>query len=332
MEEQHGHRHKIPMDMLPLDAVLAHVHALTGPISSGHMAPEQPQAGAAGDSCMYRHLPADIYHADRDALSCSLMKPLLISPAHFQAALVACEKASEARDFGTLVHLLVLQPELASRELAVFPGIAERKTAAGRNAFDQFAQAQLGRLVVDEPTFAQGLRVAQKVMAARYKGRQLRDFIEESIPEATIYFTEPATGLRMRIRIDAYHPDLTFDLKTSRFALARAFMRDAVDKDYDLQSYMYSLGRCLFEGATSPKPFVFIVAENEAPYSVSTLQAGDTFMGNGAHKFQACAAAFKACTQAGYWPDLSGNGVLEIEPWQQFGAHIGWQGGLAAAA
>lgn len=311
---------------LPFEIAMAHAQAFGG------LAAEQPLAGVAGDSCMFKHLPSDVYHADRDALSCSLMKPLLISPAHFQAGLVACEKPSDALDFGTLVHLLVLQPELASKDLAVFPGIAERKTAAGRTAFDQFAQANGGKLVVDEPTFAQGRRVAQRVLDAGYKGRRLQRFIEESIPEASIYFTEPSTGLRMRIRMDAYHPEITFDLKTTRFAQPRAFMRDAIDKDYDLQSYMYSLGRCLYEGATTAKPFVFVTAENTAPYSVSTFEAGQTFMGNGANKFQACAAAFKACTESGYWPDLSGDAVLEIEPWQQFSGKPGWQTALASSA
>lgn len=305
----------------PLAAALADVLAFSG------SQPEQPQLGVAGDSCLLRHLPADVYHADRDALSCSLMKPLLISPAHFQAGLVACEKSSDARDFGTLVHLLVLQPHLASRELAVFPGIADRKSA-----FEDFALMHVGKLVVDEPTFAEGRRVAQRVMETRYKGRPLQKFVEESIPEATIYFTEPSTGLRMRIRLDALHPEISFDLKTTRFALARSFMRDAVDKDYDLQSYMYTLGRCLYEGVTIPKPFVFVAAENSAPYSVSTYQAGETFMSNGAAKFEACATAFKACTESGYWPDLSGDGTLDIEPWQQFSGRSAWQAALASSA
>lgn len=307
---------------LLFDLSMAHAQALGG------MPPdEQPLLGVAGDSCMYKHLPADVYHGDRDALSCSLMKPLLISPAHFQAGLVACEKSSAARDFGSLVHLLVLEPELASRDLAVFPGIGDRTSA-----FEEFELAHPGKLVVDEPTFSEGLRVAQRVMDARYKGRPLGRFIEEAISEATIYFTEPSTGLRMRIRIDSYHPEFSFDLKTTRFAQARAFMKDTVSKDYDLQAYMYSLGRCLFEGVTTPKPFVFIAAENAAPYSVSTYEAGPTFMGNGANKFQACAAAFKACTESGYWPDLSSDGVLEIEPWQQFSGKPGWMAALATSA
>ncbi|MEJ8839373.1 PD-(D/E)XK nuclease-like domain-containing protein [Ramlibacter sp. AN1133] len=311
------------MDTISLSSSLAQAQAFAGLHGAEH-----PTSGAAGDSCLYRHLPADLYHADRDALSCSLMKPLLISPAHFQASLVACDRPSDAKDFGTLVHLLVLQPELASRELAVFPGIAERKSAAGKDAIEQFEQKHVGKLVVDEPTLAEALTLAHKVLETRYRGRPLHDFIAESIPEATIYFTEPSTGLGMRIRIDAYHPDITFDLKTSRFAAARAFLRDAVEKDYDLQSYMYSLGRCLYEGITTPKPFVFVVAENAAPHSVSTLEAGPTFMGNGAHKFQACATAFKACTQSGYWPDLGSDASLDLEPWQQFSGKPAWHAAL----
>lgn len=311
---------------IPFDVAMAHAQALGGLSPS-----EQPLPGVAGDSCMFKRLPADVYHADRDALSCSLMKRLLISPAHFQAGLVACDKPSDALEFGSLVHMLVLQPELASKELAVFPGIAERRTAAGRRAFDQFEHANAGKLVVDEPTFAEGRRVAQRVREARYKGRPLQRFIAESIPEATIYFTDPSTALRMRVRLDAYHPEISFDLKTTRFAHAHAFMRNAVDKDYDLQSYMYSLARCLYEGVTTPKPFVFVAAENMAPYSVSTYEAGQTFMGNGANKFRACAAAFKACTETRYWPDLSGDSVMEIEPWQQFSGKPAWQSALGSS-
>lgn len=307
---------------LSLDIAMAQVQALTGQ----HMT-QQPTMGVAGDSCMFEHMPAHDYHADRDALSCSLLKPLLISPAHFQAGLAVCETSSEARDFGSLVHLLLLQPEAVSQELAVFPGIPDRP-----QTLRKFAALHPGKLVVDEPMFATARRIAQKVADTPYKGRALGRFIEEAISEATIYFTEPTTGLRMRVRMDSYHPDISFDLKTSRFASTRAFARDAEERGYDLQAFMYSLARCLYEGTTAPKPFVFIVAGNTAPHSVSTLVAGETFLGNGALKFQACAAAFKACTASGYWPDLSSDGTLEIEPWQQYSAKQGWQAALATRA
>jgi hypothetical protein len=299
----------------PLNPALA---AATG-------APETPTPGASPDSLLFRNLPAHAYHADRDALSCSLLKPLLISPAHFLTALAACEKKSNARDFGSLVHLLVLQPELVGSEVAVYPGPSDRT-----NAFKEFEDLHPGKLVVDEPTFANARRLSAKIMETRFRGRSLGRFIEEAQREVTIYFTEPATGLRMRVRIDINHPEFTFDLKSTRHAVARLFARDAVAFDYDLQAFMYSLGRCLFDGTEKAKPFIFIAAENDDPFSVSTFEASSNFIGNGSLKFQACAAAYKACSASGFWPDLSCESTLDIEPWQQFSAKQGWQGNLAA--
>jgi hypothetical protein len=180
-------------------------------------------------------------------------------------------------------------------------------------------------------TFALSHRLAAKVSETRYKGRPLGRFIEESMCEASIYFTESVTGLRLRIRLDAYHPDISFDLKTTRHATAAAFARDAVELGYDLQAYMYGLGRSLYEGAPR-KPFVFITAETSQPYSVSTFDAGASFIENGAAKFQACLTAFKACSATGYWPDLSCHTSLEITPWQPFSPRQEWRQGLGLEA
>ena len=306
------------MDNFDLAEAMANVASLEG------LQEPPTENGAAGDSVMIRDLPAHQYHADRDALSCSLLKPLLVSPAHFKAGLTECPKSSDARDFGTLLHLLLLQPTQVGSEVAVYPGVVNART----KEYKEFEARHPDKLVVDEPTFASARRLAEKVAATRYKGRPLQLFIEESICEPSIYFTEPTTGLRLRIRPDAYHPDLTFDLKSTRFAALRAFTRDAIERDYDMQAFMYSFGRCMYEGTEKAKPFVFITAETSAPHSVSTLTAGERFLNNGAAKFQACVAAFKACSQTGYWPDLGTDAELDIEPWQQFSPSAGWRAAL----
>lgn len=72
---------------------------------------------------LFTDLPAAVYHADRDALSCSLLKPLLRSPAHFHLALANGGAATAAKDFGSLVHLLLLEPEKTVSALAVYPGV-----------------------------------------------------------------------------------------------------------------------------------------------------------------------------------------------------------------
>ena len=303
---------------IPLSEALAGVRCLM------RQHEEEPLPGAEADSLLLSNLPADEYHADRDALSCSLLKPLLVSPAHFQAGLVALPKNSPAKDFGSLVHLLLLQPELAGQELAVYPGIGSSRDPD----FKTFLACNAYRLAVDEPTFAEAMRLVHKVAESPYKGRPIGRFIEESMCEATIYFTEPVTGLRLRIRLDAYHPDISFDLKTTRHGMPEAFARDAVDLGYDLQAFMYGLGRRLYEGGPAA-PFVFIAAETQQLHSIGIFDAGATFLENGAAKLQSCLATFKACTETGYWPDLSSQTTLEITPWQQFVPRQEWRSGLA---
>ncbi|MDR7097537.1 PD-(D/E)XK nuclease-like domain-containing protein [Hydrogenophaga laconesensis] len=113
-------------------------------------------------------------------------------------------------------------------------------------------------------------------------------------------------------------------MKSTRHASVQLFTRDAVKMDYDLQAFMYSLGRSLFEGTSSSKPFVFIAAESNEPFSVHTLEAGGSFLNNGAKKFQECLSVYKACSDTNYWPDLSSNGVIEIDHWHQYTPTRSW--------
>lgn len=220
---------------ISMDDALADIRAMAAQ-ASAHYASEP---GLDSDSVLFPKLPASIYHGDRDALSCSMLKPLLVSPAHFQASLVETSPPSAAKDFGTLVHLLLLEPERVGIELAVYPGVG----SARDRAYKAFLEANRHRLAVDEPTLAEARRLVQKVASTKFRGRALIKFIEESKTECSVYFTEPNTKLRLRVRFDAYHPDISFDLKTTRRGDTAGFAADAVDFHYDLQAYMYSMAR-----------------------------------------------------------------------------------------
>jgi hypothetical protein len=248
-----------------------------------------------------------------------MLKPLLISPAHFQSSLAQTPASSAAKDFGSLVHLLLLEPERVGSELAVYPGVGH-----GRDrTYKAFMEANSYRFAVDEPTLAEARRLVQKIASTKFRGRSLIKFIEESKTECRIYFTEPTTKLRLRVRFDAYHPDVSFDLKTTRRGDTSGFVADAVDLHYDLQAYMYSAARKVFEGESNAAPFVFISAETAEPNSVCTHLSGESFLENGAAKLQECLATYQACTMVNHWPDLSCHTTLEIAHWQQF--RPGWE-------
>jgi hypothetical protein len=279
--------------------------------------------GFAPGSKMYANMPAHQYHGDMDALSCSMLKPLLTSPAHFQANLYNSIKATKTMDFGSLVHALVLEPRQLGNAFSVYPGVADGRS----REYKEFLEQQAGRLVVDEPTFNKARYMAEKILHRVVFGRPFGDFVNEGVPEATIYAVEPTTGLLLRTRQDLLHPEFTFDIKTTRHAVSRAFVRDAIDMHYDLQAFMYTFARSMYEGRTKV-PFVFIAAESENPHSVHQVTAGETFMTNGAKKFQEVLSVYSACTEAGHWPDLSRDIEAEIEHWQSFDARSDWKAAL----
>lgn len=287
-----------------------------------------PVAGFAANTRMYVDMSSDEYHSDKEVLSCSALKPILISPAHFQTHLLTIGTSSKVKDFGTLVHALVLEPALVGNEVAVFPGVYDGRS----DEYKAFAAANVARLVVDEPTFASGRALAEKVLHRMVFGRPFGDYIAEGEPEVSIFFEEQVTGVALKIRPDLKHPEFTFDLKTTRHSTLGAFIRDAVSLDYDLQAFMYSYGRALFEGTDKPKPFVFIGAESSEPHSVHVVRAGDSFLGNGAQKFQEALTVYKACMSSGLFPDASGEGTAEISYWDSFKPETKWKDTMAALA
>lgn len=283
-------------------------------------------SGFSAGSRLYRNLPAEQYHSDEEAVSCSMLKPLLISPAHFQANRLKRNKATKAMDFGSLVHCLVLEPQQLSAGFAVYPGLADGRSAE----YKEFLTNNPTRLIVDEPTYAHGRQLAEKILHRKVFGRPFGDFVAEGIPEASIYVVEPKTGLQLRTRLDLYHPELSFDLKSTRQSSVDGFVRDALDMHYDMQAFMYTCARALYDGPRKAPPFVFITAESDEPHSINQISAGETFMDNGARKFQEVLSVYEACTKADYWPDSSTNAEVEIAHYQSFTPKQDWRSQLTA--
>ncbi len=273
--------------------------------------------GQLADSLKILNLPAEDYHQDIAVQSCSLLKPLLVSPAHYKAQFFESNSSSKAKDFGTLIHTLVLEPQAFAARYAVYEGQKD-----GRDAeFKAFVKAHAGQTVIDDVSLQAAKRMTQKVLERRFRGRPFADYLAEGEKEVTIYFTDPATGVRCRVRVDLLHPEFVFDLKTALSVIQGEWLRQALNLHYDLQSYMYSLAECLVAGREKPLPFVFIVGENSGPNSVSAYTAGESFITKGGKKYQEAISAYAACSKLDHWPDLGEEAVLELEHWMAAAAN-----------
>jgi len=267
--------------------------------------------GLLANSRKVSNLDDHLYHSDLHIQSCSMLKGMLESPGHYQSALTARRVASKSMDFGTLVHLLVLEPHQLLSKAAIFPG-ANPTAAESR----EFNAAHKGMMVFDEPTFHMAEIARDKLLGQRVLGRLFGDFVAEGEPEASIYYTDPDTGVECRTRQDLRHPEAIFDVKTTTYAHTREWVRHALSLHYDMQAYMYSLADCLYSGIENPRPFVFMTVENAYPLSTGARRAGVNFMVAGSRKYKHAITSYAACARADYWPCPGGEEVIDINTWE----------------
>lgn len=266
--------------------------------------------GAMPD-CFKRTLPSHVYHADREILSSTMIKPMLVSPADYINSLLTF-KRTKAMDYGTMLHMQVLEPHTKNEVVAIFPGPLD--TTEGR----AFVAQNPDRICISLADYSELVTAADVVRSSHFRGRPFYKFIEEGEVEPSIYYKDPVTGLACRTRPDLMHPEFTFDLKSTRYNCPIMFQRDAVDLHYDLQAYMYSLARCIFEGTTKAKPFIFVKVASSGSFSTHFMPCSDDFIKNGHEKYVAALTAIKACSDTDHWPAPHGEVAMDLLPWQTF--------------
>ena len=285
-------------------------------------------AGKLAGSYKVACLPAADYHADFQTQSCSLLKPMLVSPAHYKDQFFNGYNGSKSKDFGTLLHTLLLEPHRLAVDYAVFAG---RKDGRDRD-YKDFCAENPGKAVIDDVSLQEARTLAEKMMHRLVRGRPFGDYLAEGEKEVTIYFTDPTTGVKCKTRIDLLHPEIVFDVKSAVSVVQHEWLRQALNFSYDMQSYMYLLAECLYSGRDKPLPFVFVVGENDRPYSVSAFTAGESFLTKGAGKYQAALTGYAACSRINHWPDLGEEDTLELEHWMATSNEPSWRSDLATTA
>ncbi len=272
-----------------------------------------PVAGLNGS--IMRFNTNEEYHSDSSSLSSSGLKEMLVSPAHFLAARRAVHTSTKAFDFGSLLHTTILEPHKLHDEYAIFEG----KFDARIKACKQFAEENVGKIIVDREQFVTASDIAAKVFRKVFRGRTLAAWLADCDKEPSIYWTNPL-GQQLRVRPDAMCDAAIFDLKSTARTDIRKFRRTVEDFDYDLSAAMYRDGARVFDGRA--RPFVWIVCEKEDPYSVSIVEAGDTVIENGHRKYAQALTDLAALRASGLpesmWPDGAFDSVLELSHWAEF--------------
>lgn len=250
---------------------------------------------------MVEKMSNDEYHACHD-VSSSQLKDILRSGAHFYSHNIAKEHERETKkhlDFGSLAHALFLEPQVFADEFVVVPADAPRRPTEVMLKAKNPSDDSLARIAFWQKFDAENgnkTEISQKQLdgANRIVNnlRSLSTFQfmknEYGMAEASIFFADPVYGLQLRVRPDWHIPPcknfpngLIIDVKTSRDARPFKFSRDSGDYGYDLSAAMYREGFQQYYDTEDKPPFIFMVAENDAPYNVKQYNASELFLSVG---------------------------------------------------
>lgn len=262
------------------------------------------------------------YHASHGVSRSALME-LRKSPYHYWYKYINPDfekpEPTPAMQLGSLVHTMVLEPELFDSEYIIKPETTPIPKAlklkdVGREAYDanktereaisaandleleRFQKAAENKTIVSRETYEQANAMKEAVL----NDETARNLINDAQIERSIYFTHEPTGLQSKVRPDAWLGTVVTDLKTVRDASFRAFQNEAYKLGYFVQAGM--IYKSLQSIDITMEKFVFMCVEKAPPYVTATYVLDDEAIDYGVILFDSLMERLKECCEQDRWP------------------------------
>ena len=231
------------------------------------------------------NMPAEQYHSTR-ALSKSGLDQFRKSPAHFLSWQVgeSRNESTPAMEFGTAVHMAILEPHFFKDRYTVFTG--DRRTKDGKAAYE--AVLSSGRTPLNEEQW-ESITGAAAAIHAHPNAALLIDKIK---PEVSVFAN---WGTKVKARIDGLGDDFIIDVKTTQDASPKAFAKSIAQFNYHVQAAWY-------QRITGIERFIFIAVEKEAPFGVACYELDQQAIDLGASIIDESLKLFTECEQLNSWP------------------------------
>lgn len=265
------------------------------------VAPEATEA-AAPPAVAYEgiihDLPEELYHA-HSALSSTQVKWLLESPARYRYNLDHQQPHKKAFDEGSAVHAKVLGTGWGVVEIP--ESKLSKSGTIGTDAARAFiAEARANNEI---PLKAAEIAKVNAIAESVLRDPDARRALEETLPEVSVFATDPETGVDLRCRFDALREDLglAVDLKTMAGRSTRAgFSKQVADMHYDVSHEHYLDTLELATGERPPK--LYIVVEKDPPYFTAVFRLSADEIEMGRKDARTARATLAACRIANWWP------------------------------
>lgn len=276
-----------------------------------------------GSARLYEHMTMDEYHSYSDikklgkdaVLSKSMLAAFDPCPAKFADEYIDGHREEDtgAMRIGSAVHMRALQPELFEETYYIMPLKKDGKEIT-RNKKHEAYQKQLyladGRIdlqpseMIDIDGMAASLKKNKKAMLLLDK---------PGVFEASIFWTDPQTGLKFRCRPDFMADDgLLVDLKATGRADNEGVKKISWDKRYDLSVALTARGYKALTGEM-PQSYAFLFVETSRPYVIEAYPSFEkinyqngkiskSYLEIGEERLSRVLDRYMECQRTGIWP------------------------------
>lgn len=269
----------------------------------------------------YDGIPDHVYHSDKASLSSSGARKLLTTcPAIFRHERDHPRSPTKAFDLGHAAHSLVLGEGAELREIPAkilaSNGAATTKEA---KAFVEKARAE-DAVALKPDEYRQVHDMAAQITANPSAAFLLRS----GVPERSLFWQDPATGMWLRARPDWTTSDATgrtviVDYKTSTSANPDDFRSSAAKYGYHQQAPFYLDGMAAL--GVHDCGFVFVVQDKSPPYLVSVVELTADAMLLGRDLNRRAIEIYAECTAADEWPAYGEQiHLIDLPKWAYYSA------------
>lgn len=228
---------------------------------------------------------------------------VLDSPYKFKYSLENPSKPTPSMEFGTALHMAVLEPEKFSKKYCVLPEDFNLRTKANKELYQDISES--GKVPILFSDYEKIMEMRKSIYKIDYAKKALN-----GEHEISYYWNDKRTNVKLSCRPDSRRDlikgeeGIIVDLKTCSNANTEAFMKDAIKFGYDIQAAQYIEGCNLYYGY--PHRFTFIAVEKEPPFAVNILEADNLFIQYGRDRFLECVSIVKHCTDTNNWWGYNG--------------------------
>jgi len=239
-------------------------------------------------------------------LSYSSIKEFAKSPKNYIQYLNAKREPSKEMTFGSVIHCLLLYPDLFEDLFAVAPDV-DRRTKDGKATWENFVSEAISKQVISKSDLDEANEIVNTIIS----DKSIKDTINKcdhfEKPWSENMFELPFRGF-----FDAHCSDYVIEFKTTSDASPQNFMRDFFNRKYHIQAALYY--------QASGLPIKYIVAETKAPYNFYMAEVSKDVINYGWSELIKLTDRFHQCMVLNAWDKgyefmVDGPMVIELPSW-----------------